>query len=235
MPKTAAPHPCDCHHPISGGPVPGALWPTGTNGDRSRPWVEACADCKTFATDDDAAAAIAAALKTTVAWAIPAGLEGLHPFVDVPKAETTKIYVVAPTDDSQELAAFTEEQDADRFAETFEGGGPLGEGTQVEEVILCSGKAARQMTIDRRQAAYDEIGEAPEQEIEPEDLGRYVVSCGTVHGGREVIHVTGETESQALEAAAEEIGDGWIPTEIHDLNTGSCRQLEVTTAVRPIG
>lgn len=227
--------PCDCHDPIGGGPVPGALWPAGVNGDRSRPWVEACDTCKRFASDDDAAAAIAAAIKDTVAWSIPDGLEGMHPFVDLPKTETTKIYVVAPTDDSHELAAFTDEQDADRFAETFEGGGPLGEGTQVEEVILCSGKAARQMTTDRRQAAYDEIGESPEQEIEPEDLGRYVVSCGTTRGGREVVHVTGETEAEVLEAAAEEIGDGWIPSEIHDLNTGESRQLEMTTAVRPVG
>lgn len=231
MPKTTAPHPCDCHDPISGGPVPGALWPTGTNGDRSRPWVEACADCKAFATDDDAAAAIAAALKTTVAWAIPAGLEGLHPFVDVPKPESTKIYVVAPTDDSQELAAFTEEQDADRFAETFEGAG-------VEEVILCSGALARRMTIERRESQYDEIGETPvnEVEISAKELGRWVVSCGPAEDGRRGhLHVVGDDEDEVLRNAADQVDGGWIPVEIHDLNTGSCRQLEVTTAVRPVG
>lgn len=235
MPTTqTTPHPCDCHHPITGGPVPGALWPFGINGDGSRPWVEACGDCETFASDEDAAAAIATAIGTTVAFAVPSGLEDLHPFVDLPAPEITTIHVVRPVDPSQELAAFTDEVDAQRFAETFTGGAPGFCGPDAEEVTLCSGVLARQMTTDRRLSQYEDLGESAVNEIDAIDLGRYVVSCGSSAGRRECVHVTAEDESQALDAAADLIPEGWLPHEIHDLNAGESRRLELTTAIQPI-
>jgi hypothetical protein len=61
---------------------PGILWPWGTGGDDSLPYVERCDDCQVYDSDTEAAKALAEQLDLRVMFAVP----GFDPQADRSRA-----------------------------------------------------------------------------------------------------------------------------------------------------
>jgi hypothetical protein len=70
---------CDGYSPFEG-----MRWPTATNGDTSREWVERCDKCERYESDDEAALALREIYEGNVkeyGEAKPCGLDTLHPYL----------------------------------------------------------------------------------------------------------------------------------------------------------
>lgn len=69
--------------------IPGVRWPTATNGDDTREWVERCDMCERYTTDEEAADRVVAEYTMTDGptvdrgHAIPEGKETEQPYVEV--------------------------------------------------------------------------------------------------------------------------------------------------------
>lgn len=98
--------PCDCSQLW-----PGALYPWAPDGDGTLPWVEACDDCPTFDTDDDAARAVAAMLGGRVAYAALLGHDmtdpaNLRPFV-IPATLANEYEIIAQSASDRGTRTYT--------------------------------------------------------------------------------------------------------------------------------
>lgn len=221
---------CEC----ATGPVPGANWPAGVDGDRERSWVERCDICGVFADDDAAAEAVAAHVGTEVLWAKAresAGEDGkgagdgvLTPFVE-PIAPLS-VHLVVPFDPSEGVAVFEREQDAQAYADTFT------DTLDIDEVVVCDAVTGRKMVTDRWRAEYQAVIEstrAEADELSDEDLRRYVITLAA--GDDDVRHIAANEREDVLAEASSELTHGWIPIELFDLADGSCHQLRIDAAV----
>jgi hypothetical protein len=67
--------------------VPGTLYPWVSNGDDTHAWVERCAECAVYDSNEAAAQAVAEALGLSVRFAIPLGSDSHSPYVEPSAAE----------------------------------------------------------------------------------------------------------------------------------------------------